>query len=171
MNLVELDHALRKLRLSGMAAVLETRLRQAQTDKAAPIDLVSALVTDELMRRQDRLSARRLKQARFRDGDRALDSLDFDFNKKMNRALIYELTTARFVVQREDVLMLGPPVPARAMWRRRSAARPSSKATASSTVTPTSSSRNSRTPISTALGRNTSPTSPPSPSSSSMTSA
>ena len=27
MNLVELDHALRKLRLSGMAAVLETRLR------------------------------------------------------------------------------------------------------------------------------------------------
>ena len=26
MNLVELDHALRKLRLSGMAAVLETRL-------------------------------------------------------------------------------------------------------------------------------------------------
>ena len=28
MNLVELDHALRKLRLSGMAAVLETRLRQ-----------------------------------------------------------------------------------------------------------------------------------------------
>ena len=34
MNLVELDRALRKLRLSGMAAVLETRLRQAQTEKA-----------------------------------------------------------------------------------------------------------------------------------------
>ena len=33
MNLVELDRALRKLRLSGMAAVLETRLRQAQTEK------------------------------------------------------------------------------------------------------------------------------------------
>ena len=32
MNLVELDHALRKLRLSGMADVLETRLRQAQTE-------------------------------------------------------------------------------------------------------------------------------------------
>lgn len=31
MNLVELNHALRKLRLSGMADVLETRLHQAQT--------------------------------------------------------------------------------------------------------------------------------------------
>jgi DNA replication protein DnaC len=109
MNLVEIDHALRKLRLSGMADVLETRLRQAQTDKQAPLDLVSALVSDELLRRQDRLFERRHKLARFRDPDRALDSFDFDFNKKMNRALIYDLATARFVSQREDALFLGPP--------------------------------------------------------------
>lgn len=109
MNLVEIDHALRKLRLSGMADVLETRLRQAQTEKTAPIDLVSALVGDELTRRQDRLVGRRLKQAAFRDADRSLDSFDFAFNKKMNRALVYELATARFVTQREDALFLGPP--------------------------------------------------------------
>ena len=60
MNLVELDRALRQLRLSGMAAVLDTRLRQAQAEKMVPIDLVSALVTDELRRRQDRLLERRL---------------------------------------------------------------------------------------------------------------
>ena len=109
MNLTELDHALRKLRLSGIADVLETRLRQAQTDKLAPIDLVSTLVSDELLRRQDRLFARRIKLAAFRDPDRALDGFDFDFNKKMNRALVYDLATARFVGQREDVLLLGPP--------------------------------------------------------------
>ena len=109
MNLVELDHALRKLRVSGMADVLETRLRQAQVEKTAPIDLVSALVSDELLRRQDRLFQRRTKKARFRDPERSLDSFDFDFNKKMNRALVYDLATARFISQREDVLFLGPP--------------------------------------------------------------
>jgi DNA replication protein DnaC len=109
MNVVELDHALRKLRLSGIADVLEVRLRQAQTDHLAPLDLVSALVADELERRQDRLFARRHKQAGFRDPDRALDSFDFDFNKKMNRALIYDLATARFIERREDALFLGPP--------------------------------------------------------------
>jgi DNA replication protein DnaC len=109
MNLVELDLALRKLRLSGMAAVLDTRLRQAQTDHVTPIDLVSTLVSDELLRRQDRLLERRHTQARFRDPDRSLDSFDFDFNKKMNRALIHDLATARFVQQREDALLLGPP--------------------------------------------------------------
>lgn len=109
MTLIELDHALRKLRLSGMADVLEARLRHAQSEKLAPIDLVSTLVADELLRRQDRLFDRRHKQARFRDADRSLDRFDFDFNKKMNRALIHDLATARFVGQREDALFLGPP--------------------------------------------------------------
>ena len=109
MNLVELDRALRQLRLSGMADVLELRLHQAQTEQMTPIDLVAALVADELQRRQDRLLARRHKQARFRDPDRALDSFDFTFNKKMNRSLVYELATARFIAQREDALFLAPP--------------------------------------------------------------
>lgn len=109
MNLIELDHALRKLRLSGMAAVLETRLRQAQAEHLPPIDLVSALVTDELQRRQDRLLERRRKQARFRDPDRSLDNFDFPFNKHLNRALVFELATGRFIAQHEDVLFLGPP--------------------------------------------------------------
>jgi DNA replication protein DnaC len=109
MTLVELDHALRQLRLSGMARVLEARLRQAQTERLAPLDLVSALVADELLCRQDRLLDRRTKQARFRDPDRSLDRFDFDFNKKMNRALIHELATGRFIQQREDALFLGPP--------------------------------------------------------------
>jgi DNA replication protein DnaC len=109
MNLIELDHALRKLRLSGMAAVLESRLRQAQSEKLTPLDLVSTLVSDELLRREDRRLERRHKAARFRDPDRSLDTFDFDFNKKMNRALVHELATGRFVAQREDVLLLGPP--------------------------------------------------------------
>ncbi len=49
MNLVELDRALRQLRLSGMADVLETRLRHAQTERLSPLDLVATLVTDEFL--------------------------------------------------------------------------------------------------------------------------
>jgi DNA replication protein DnaC len=109
MNVIELSRALRQLRLSGMADVLETRLLQAQTEQQVPLDFLSALVGDELVRRQDRLLARRLKDAAFRDAGRTLDSFDFDFNKKMNRKLVFELATARFVDQQEDALFLGPP--------------------------------------------------------------
>jgi len=109
MNLVELQRALHQLRLSGMATGLEPRLLQAQTDKLAPLDFLSTLVQDELLRRQDRLLERRIKQAGFRDRGKTLDAFDFDFNKKMNRRLVFELATGRFVTQHEDGLFLGPP--------------------------------------------------------------
>jgi len=108
-NLVELQRALRQLRLSGMATSLDTRLLEAQTDTLAPVDFLSTLVSDELLRRQDRLLERRLTQAGFRDGGKTLDTFDFDFNKKLNRRLVFELATGRFVTQHEDGLFLGPP--------------------------------------------------------------
>lgn len=109
MNLIELQRALRQLRCSGMAAGVETRLLEAQADKLVPIDFLSTLVQDELLRRQDRLLDRRIKQAGFRDQGKTLDTFDFDFNKKMNRRLVFELATGRFVTQHEDGLFLGPP--------------------------------------------------------------
>ena len=108
MNLIELEHALRQLRLGGIAAVLETRLHQAQAEPMAPIDLLSCLVTDELNRRSERLLERRRKQAAFRDPHNTLDNFDFTFNPKMNRSLVFDLATAAFIAKREDALFLGP---------------------------------------------------------------
>ena len=108
MNLIELQRSLRELRLGGMAAVLETRLHQAQAEPMAPIDLLSTLVSDELARRADRLLERRRKHAGFRDSTKTLDNFDFTFNPKMNRSLVFDLATAAFIDRREDALFLGP---------------------------------------------------------------
>ncbi len=107
MNLVELNRALRQLRLGGIAAVLETRLRQAQAEAMTPIDFLSCLVSDELTRRGERLLERRRKQAEFRDPQKTLDN--FNFNKKMNRSLVFDLATGAFIARHEDGLFLGPP--------------------------------------------------------------
>src|SRR5260370_30336031 len=109
MNLIELNHALRQLRLGGIASVLETRLQQAQAQAMAPIDLISCLVSDELLRRADRLLERRRKQAEFRDPQKMLDNFDFAFNPKMNRSLVFDLATGAFIGRHEDALFLGPP--------------------------------------------------------------
>lgn len=109
MNLIEAGRALKKLGLSGMAEHLEIRLLEAQTSRLAPLDFLSLLLADELQRRADRLIERRIKQARFRDPDKSLDNFDFDFNKKMDRALVFELATGRFLSKAEDALFLGPP--------------------------------------------------------------
>jgi DNA replication protein DnaC len=112
MNLIELQRSLRQLRLGGIAAVLETRLRQAQAEPMAPIDLLATLVSDELARRSDRLLARRRKVAAFRDPNKTLDNFDFTFNPKLNRSLVFDLATGAFIDRREDALFLGPGDPA-----------------------------------------------------------
>jgi DNA replication protein DnaC len=109
MNVIELQRALKQLRLGGIAAVLETRLHQAQTERMSPIDLISCLVSDELQRRSDRLLERRKKEAQFRDPQVSLDNFDFAFNKKMNRSLVFDLATADFIARHEDGLFVGPP--------------------------------------------------------------
>jgi DNA replication protein DnaC len=109
MNRLELDTALRKLRLSGMAEVLDVRLVAAQSERQAPLDFLATLVGDELQRRQDRLLARRIAQAGFRDREKTLAAFDFDFNPKLDRRLVFELASGRFVSQCEDALFLGPP--------------------------------------------------------------
>ena len=109
MNVTGLDSALRKLRLSGMADVLDVRLRHAQAERLPPLDFIAMLVSDERQRRQDRLLERRRIQARFRNPARSLDTFDFTFNTKLNRALVFDLATCHFITQREDVLLIGPP--------------------------------------------------------------
>jgi len=109
MNMKELVSALKKLRIGGMADTLETRLVEAQADQLTHVDFFANLVTDELNRRHDRLVARRIRKAAFRDEGKTLDTFDFDFNKKMKRKVVFELATGRFINQHEDAVFLGPP--------------------------------------------------------------
>jgi DNA replication protein DnaC len=101
----ELMQSLRHLRLGGMADRLSIRTQQARAENLGPIDFISLLVNDELTRRSDRLIGRRVKSAGFRD-HRTLDSFDWKFNS-IDRALIFELATGRFIEAHEDVLLLG----------------------------------------------------------------
>lgn len=101
----ELDRALRQLRLGGMADAVSIRAQQARAENLGPLDFISLLVHDELQRRRDRLVGRRVKSAAFRD-QRTLDTFDWKFNS-LDRALIFELATSRFIEQHEDVLLLG----------------------------------------------------------------
>jgi len=109
MNRSELNTALKTLRLSGMVDALDARILHAQSEQLVPIDFLSLLVGDELSRRADRLTARRIKQARFRDPGKTLDSFDFSFNRDLSKKAVFELATCQFINRREDLLLLGPP--------------------------------------------------------------
>ena len=103
-----LQNALRKLRLSGLRESLEVRLQEAASNKLSHAEFLELIMQDELAIRQQRLIARRIKTANFREL-KPLDDFDFSFNPKIDKKRIFELATCQFIRQMKDVLWMGPP--------------------------------------------------------------
>lgn len=99
---------LKKLRLSGLAESLEIRLHEAATTGLNHRDFLELLLQDELMIRNNRLISRRINAANFREV-RRLEDFDFGFNPSIKKDRVFTLATCRFVRERQDVLLVGPP--------------------------------------------------------------
>ena len=100
--------ALKKLRLSGLAASLEVRLQEAAGNGLTHAEFLELTLQDELIVRAERLVQRRIKTAAFREL-KPLDEFDWSFNPSIKRKQIYDLATCRFVREGHDVLFIGPP--------------------------------------------------------------
>lgn len=103
-----LQTTLRKLRLSGAAASLDLRVQEAAGHSLNHAEFLELLLQDELAVRGDRLIARRLKAACFRE-HKTLEDFDWSFNPSIKKRQIYDLATCRFVREAKDVLLIGPP--------------------------------------------------------------
>jgi DNA replication protein DnaC len=103
-----LQESLKKLRLSGLAASLDVRLIEARGNHLEHEEFLELLVADELAVRSSRLVERRVRAAMFRD-TKSLDEFDFSFNTSIKRKQIFDLATCKFVRDKADVLLLGPP--------------------------------------------------------------
>ena len=103
----ELAPLLKRLRLSGILDSLERRNREAVEAKMPYIDFLALLIADEVARREHKKFALRIRRAGFRSS-KTVEQFDFDFNPEIDRTLITELATARFVDEKVAVLIAGP---------------------------------------------------------------
>jgi len=99
---------LRKLRLSGLAETLEVRLHEAGSNSLTHGEFLELILQDELLVRDQRRIARRVKGASFRDL-KTLEDFDWGFNPTIKKNQIYDLATGRFIKERRDVLFCSPP--------------------------------------------------------------
>lgn len=103
-----LQSMLTKLRLSGLASSLEIRLHEASTSGLTHREFLELILQDELLIRNDRAMNRRVAMANFRDVKR-LEEFDFGFNPSIKKNVVFELASCRFVREKRDALLLGPP--------------------------------------------------------------
>lgn len=103
-----LSKSLKKLRLSGLAQTLDVRLQEAAGHNLNHAEFLELILQDELAVRGDRLLARRVRAADFRE-PKTLEDFDWQFNTSIKRKQVYELATCKFIRERRDLLWLGPP--------------------------------------------------------------
>jgi DNA replication protein DnaC len=108
MSMIELERALRSLRLSGMIAPLEARALAVASHQMDFVEAFSALVQDELDRRRSRLLDRRFALSGLAER-KDLKDFDWSYNARLPKRGILELAALKFIDAREDALLIGPP--------------------------------------------------------------
>ena len=98
---------LQQWRWSGLRDSLEQRNRQAIEQQRAYTDFLAVLVQDAVARREQKKLQLRLRRASFRS-PKTLAPVDFDCNPGVNRALIQDWATGRFIREQVAVLIAGP---------------------------------------------------------------
>lgn len=103
-----LTSTLKKLRLSGLSETLEVRLQEASGNSLTHAEFLELILQDEMLIRQQRQIARRVKAAAFREL-KLLEDFNWSFNSSIKKNEIYNLATGHFLKEHRDVLLCGPP--------------------------------------------------------------
>jgi len=103
----ELTPMLKQLRLSGIMDSIESRNRQAIENKMSYMDFLAIIITDEIARRNQKKLASALRRANFRN-QKTLEEFDFSFNPNINRALVIDLSSCRFISEKVCAFIIGP---------------------------------------------------------------
>ena len=96
------------LKLDAAAGSFATLAEQARAEDWTHIDYLARLVAIQATADRDRRLAARMRYARF-PFHRRIEDFDFDFQPSIDRALVDDLATLRFIDERRPVLFLGQP--------------------------------------------------------------
>jgi len=111
MSIPEYDLLIRQLkhlRLGRVSEVLDAHTQRAVAANMSYLDFLRGLIQEATQAQDTRLMNSRIKAARF-PYLKTLDQFDFSFQPSVSRQKIADLATLRFVENRENIILLGPP--------------------------------------------------------------
>lgn len=108
MKIQKLKESLLSLHLNTMAEILEETLKKGAQENLSATDLLLILTSQEMACREQRRVKTRISQANF-PVTKTIDAFDFLFPKTINKSQVMNLFDLRFVEQKHNVILMGPP--------------------------------------------------------------
>jgi DNA replication protein DnaC len=103
-----INRRLREFHLSGIAKVLELRVKQAQEDNLGYSEFLSLLLEDEANQRTDNKRQRLYRSAKL-PFEKGIEDFDFTFQPSVKKKEVLELATGRFINLHQNILFIGQP--------------------------------------------------------------
>lgn len=95
------------MKLHGMASYLRSFLEKTTDKEVSPTDLVGLLADAEWLYRENKKLSSRLQHARLRQVA-SLEELDYSHTRGLSKPQVLELSTSRWVAEKQNVLLTGP---------------------------------------------------------------
>lgn len=103
-----LKSKLRELKLAGVVKSLEIRNKYALEHNISYIEFVEMLVEDEYANRLSNSYRNRFRKSRL-NPEKSIDEYDFKYQPELDKKLIMELASCRFLNQNKNIVLMGKP--------------------------------------------------------------
>ncbi len=97
-----------EMKLYGMANAIKERLERADHQSLSKEEFVGFLVDDEWLYRENRKLTARLKVAKFKEREAAIENIDYRTPRGLRKTQVLELAQNRWIAAHQSVLITGP---------------------------------------------------------------
>jgi DNA replication protein DnaC len=99
---------LNTMKLYGIANALKDRLARVDHQSLSKEEFISLLVDDEWLYRENRKLTARLKLAKFKERDAAVENIDYRTARGLRKTQVLDLSHNRWISAHQSVLITGP---------------------------------------------------------------
>lgn len=96
------------MKLYGMAGSLNERLERADHQSLSKEEFLGLLVDDEWLYRENRKLATRLRVAKFKEREAAIENIDYRTPRGLRKTQVLELAQNRWITAHQSILITGP---------------------------------------------------------------
>lgn len=97
-----------EMKLYGMANAIKERLERADHQSLSKEEFMGLLVDDEWLYRENRKLTARLKVAKFKEREAAIENIDYRTPRGLRKTQVLELAQNRWITAHQSVLVTGP---------------------------------------------------------------
>ena len=116
MLIEQTNEKLAQMKLFGMLNSVKDRLSRPDHQSLSSSELLSLVVDDEWLYRENKKMASRLKGAKFKEQTACIENIEYKASRGLKKTEVLELAQNRWITALQNILITGPSGAGKRLW-------------------------------------------------------